>query len=48
MSRSMYSITSRTKNTQIKYTNQLERELSPNLVTGNIPFINSINNIKNI
>ena len=39
MSRSMYSITSRTKNTQIKYTNQLARELSPNLVTGNIPFL---------
>ncbi len=38
MSRSMYTITSRTKNIQTKYTNQLARELSPNMVTGNIPF----------
>ena len=45
MSRSIYSITSRTKNTQVKFSNQLARELSPNLATGNIPFITSINNI---
>ena len=39
----MYTITSRTKNIQTKYTNQLARELSPNMVTGNIPFLTSGN-----
>jgi hypothetical protein len=39
----MYTITSRTKNIQTKYTNQLARELSPNMATGNIPFLTSGN-----
>ena len=47
MSRSIYTISSRAKNIQTKYTNQLARELSPNLSTGNIPFITNYSNVNN-
>jgi trimeric autotransporter adhesin len=42
MSRSIYTISGRSKNTQVKFNNMLSRELSPNLVNGTIPFINAI------
>jgi len=47
MSRSIYTISSRAKNIQTKYTNQLARDLSPNLSTGNIPFITNYANVNN-